>query len=84
MYCFLSHKINFVSLCFHHFSQKKIFFLETKKFSVFYVFWTQAIILRKVVRRPADKTLTKKNFDFKLFLNHLTDPLHTWYDGKTT
>ena len=31
--------------------KKNFFFLETKKFSVFYVFWTQAIILRKVVRR---------------------------------
>ena len=69
---FLSHKINFVTLCYRHFSQKNFFFLETKKFSVFYVFWTQAIILQKVVRRPAsgvrrpaDKTFTKKNFDFK-------------------
>ena len=31
----------------------------------YYAFWTQAIILRKVVRRPADKTFTKKNFNFK-------------------
>ena len=57
---FLSHKINFVTLCFRHFSQKKIIFLETKKFYIFYAFWTQAIILRKVVRRLADKTLTWK------------------------
>ena len=25
-----------------------------------------------------------ENFNSKLFLNHLTDPLHTWYDGRTT
>ena len=24
------------------------------------------------------------NFNFKLFLNRLTDQLHTWYDGRTT
>ena len=30
---------------------KIFFFLETKKFYVFYTFWTQAIILRKGVRR---------------------------------
>ena len=52
---------------FVHFYQKKnfFFFWETKKCYVFYVFWTQAIILRKHVRRPADKTWTWKNFNFK-------------------
>ena len=42
---------------FVHSTKKKIFFWETKKFSVFYVFWTQAIILRTVVRRPASGVL---------------------------
>ena len=41
----LSHKINFVTLCF------RPFLSQNKKFYVFYAFWTQAIILRKVVRR---------------------------------
>ena len=72
---------------FVHFSQKKIF-LETKKFYVFYAFWTQAIILLKVVRRQRSasggQNFNMENFNFKWFLNHLTDPLHTWYDGKTT
>ena len=61
---FLSHKITFMTN-FSSISTKKTFFWETKKFYVFYAFWTLAIILRKVVRGPADKTLTKKNFDFK-------------------
>ena len=32
---------------------------------------------------PADKTLTLKNFNSKLFLNHLINLLHIWYDVKT-
>ena len=32
---------------------------------------------------PADKTLTLKNFNSKLFLNHLINLLHILYDGKT-
>ena len=66
---FLSHKINFVTLCFRPFYQKKkFFFWETKKFSVFYAFWTQAIILRKVVRRPAScgQNFNQEKFRFQI------------------
>ena len=40
--------------------KKKSFYVETKKFYGFYVFWTQAIILRKVVRRLASSILRTK------------------------
>ena len=55
IYFLLSHKQFF----FVDFSLSKKFFLRKQEiFDVFYVFWTKAIILRKVVRRLADKTLT--------------------------
>ena len=48
---------------------------KTKKIYVFYVFWTQAIILRKVIRRLAsgvsclascEQNLAVKNFQFQI------------------
>ena len=66
---FLSHKINFVTPCFRPFYQKKkIFFFEKpRNFQFFMCFGPRRSFYEKSsgVRRPADKTLMWKNFDFK-------------------
>ena len=74
---FLSHK-SILWLCFRPF-----LFEKPRNFMFFMRFGHRQSFYEKStgVRRPADKTLTWKNFNFKLFLNHLTDPFHTWYDG---
>ena len=72
---------------FVQFSQKNFFLFffffvgETKKFYVFYAFLTQAIILRKVVWRPADKTWTWKILISKISkpFDRSTSYLIWWY-----
>ena len=85
-------KKKIVTYVFVHFSlslKKKFlffffFFLRNQKFYGFLCVLDSYYEKSSGVQHPADKTLTKKNFNFKQFLNYLTDPLYIWYDGKTT
>ena len=63
-----------------------LFIIIEKKLYVFYGFWTQTIILQEVIWHMAsgDENFNLEKFQFHIIESHLTDPLQTWYDGKTT
>ena len=83
---FLSHKINFVTMFLSISLKKNFFSLRNQEILCFLCVLDPGDHFMKSRPASCGQHFNWEKFRFKIisFGNHLIDPLHTWYDGKTT